>query len=201
MYPKVRDCPQSSSCFIHHRLRPQVLRGVHRQLTARRSHSRAGAQSERFITNVPRGVQVTIDQLAAHRTRPSPICQCQIGLIATAAVVEAARWIEAIHLHHLSTIPGGFVAELPMLFAKRGVRERAGQPPSFEHACDVQVFKPKHRRLPRQPGRELVKLAKPLRKRSHSFAVFAALHEHALSKSYQGCGSALRPARSRSHWA
>ena len=49
-------CLQSSSCFIRDCLQNKVLHRVHRHLTARRSHYRAGAHTKRFITNIARGV-------------------------------------------------------------------------------------------------------------------------------------------------
>src|SRR5689334_22643910 len=111
--PNVYVCTrrlQSSSCFIRHRLHRQVLHGVHRHFTARRSHYRAGPQSEGFIANVERRVQISLDLLSADWTSPHPLTELQVLLVATAAVMQLAGWIEATDHLHPSTQPLGFVA-------------------------------------------------------------------------------------------
>jgi len=103
----------------------------------RGSHSRHGAQIERFITNIPRRVQVAIYLLSACWTYPHTLCQVQVDLIAATAVVNAARREIATNRDHLAPILLGLVTQLPMHFAHTGVTERLGEAPVSEHPSDV----------------------------------------------------------------
>src|SRR6266511_4684383 len=115
---------QSSSCFIRDRLLQQVLHPVHRQLTARRSHYRAGPQSEGFITNIARRIEVAIDLGVTRRTDPHTISQIQIILVAATAVVELAGWIEATNCLYRTPMPFGFVVQLSVAFVWACVTQR-----------------------------------------------------------------------------
>ncbi len=126
------------------------------KLTCRGSHSRHDAHSQRFITNIPRRVQVAIYLLPACWTYPHPLCEFQVGLIAATAIVYPARWEIPTNPDDLAPIPLGLVAQLPMYFAQACVSERLCQSPPFEHPSHVQVLNPNQRCLSRDLRRRLM---------------------------------------------